>query len=215
MGRRIRLAQEVFLGGGGGVPSHPAEQFLSPRREVGAEGGLKPESFVGEGSRSMVEINNPPTCTCRDLAGPYLRTLNLALRAGRELDVRIDPLATYPLPVVPTVRDEPSYELQLRTIGHARFLNAARCAGVHLHLELPTGTVDPDAVVSSSAPPKAREELLNLYNLATSLDPALVALTRACPFYEGLAPGLAVRTAFYRGSVHFGWEGLYTNLPEV
>jgi hypothetical protein len=105
--------------------------------------------------------------------------------------------------------------LQLRTIGHARFLNAARCAGVHLHLELPAGTVDPEAVVSSGAPPKAREELLNLYNLATSLDPALVALTRACPFYEGLAPGLAVRTAFYRGSVLFGWEGLYTNLPEV
>jgi carboxylate-amine ligase len=75
--------------------------------------------------------------------------------------------------------------------------------------------VDPEAVVSSGAPPNAREELLNLYNLATSLDPALVALTRACPFYEGLAPGLAVRTAFYRGSALFGWEGLYTNLPEV
>ncbi|HZG62998.1 MAG TPA: hypothetical protein VEY13_05725, partial [Rubrobacteraceae bacterium] len=46
-------------------------------------------------------------------------------------------------------------------------------------------------------------------------DPALVALTRSCPFYEGLAPGLAVRTAFYRGSSLFGWEGLYTDLPEV
>jgi hypothetical protein len=57
--------------------------------------------------------------------------------------------------------------------------------------------------------------LLNLYNLATALDPALIALTRASPFYEGRAPGLAVRTAFYRGSALFGSEGLYTYLPEV
>lgn len=213
--RRIGLEQEFFLVDDEGVPSDRADEFLSRCREIATEEGLEPESFVGEVSRSIVEINNPPACTVEDLAETYLASLNLALRAGRELDVRIYPLATYPLPVVPTLRDEPSYELQLRTIGHARFLNAARCAGVHLHLELPAGTVDPEAVVSSDAPPNAREELLNLYNLATSLDPALVALTRACPFYEGLAPGLAVRTAFYRGSALFGWEGLYTNIPEV
>jgi gamma-glutamyl:cysteine ligase YbdK (ATP-grasp superfamily) len=215
MERRIGLEQEFFLVDWDGVPSDRADEFLSRCREIAAEEGLKPESFVGEVSRSIIEINNPPACTVEDLAETYLASLNLALRAGRELDVRIYPLATYPLPVVPILRDEPSYELQLRTIGHARFLNAARCAGVHLHLELPTETVDPEAVVSSDAPPHAREELLNLYNLATALDPALVALTRACPFYEGLAPGLAVRTAFYRGSALFGWEGLYTNLPEV
>jgi gamma-glutamyl:cysteine ligase YbdK (ATP-grasp superfamily) len=213
--RRIGLEQEFFLVDGEGVPSDRADEFLSHCREIAAEEGLKPDSFVGEVSRSIVEINNPPACTVEDLAEKYLASLDLALRAGRGLGIRIYPLATYPLPMVPTLRDEPSYVLQLRTIGHARFLNAARCAGVHLHLELPAGTVDPDAVVSSSAPPKVREELLNLYNLATSFDPALVALTRACPFYEGLAPGLAVRTAFYRGSVLFGWEGLYTNLPEV
>jgi carboxylate-amine ligase len=70
-------------------------------------------------------------------------------------------------------------------------------------------------VVAPDAPAAVRDELLNLYNLATALDPALVALTRASPFYEGRAPGLAVRTAFYRGSVLFGYEGLYTYLPEV
>jgi gamma-glutamyl:cysteine ligase YbdK (ATP-grasp superfamily) len=213
--RRIGLEQEFFLVDGAGDPSDRADEFLSRCREMAAEEDLEPEGFVGEVSRSLVEINNPPACTVEDLAETYLASLDLALRAGRELGVRIYPLATYPLPMVPTLRDEPGYKLQIRTIGHARFLNAARCAGVHLHLELPTGTVDPEAVVSSGVPQAAREELLNLFNLATALDPALVALTRACPFYEGLAPGLAVRTAFYRGSALFGWEGLYTNLPEV
>ena len=213
--RRIGLEQEFFLVDGEGVPSDRADEFLARCREMAAEEGLEPGGFVGEVSRSIVEINNPPACTVEDLAETYLASLDLALRAGRELGIRIYPLATYPLPVAPTLRNEPSYKLQIHTIGHARFLNAARCAGVHLHLELPAGTVDPEAVVSSGAPPNAREELLNLYNLATALDPALVALTRACPFYEGQAPGLAVRTAFYRGSILFGWEGLYTNLPEV
>ena len=213
--RRIGLEQEFFLVNDAGVPSDCADEFLSRCREMAVVEGLEPESFVGEVSRSIVEINNPPACTVVDLAETYLASLYLALRAGRELGVRIYPLATYPLPMVPTLRDEPGYKLQIRTIGHARFLNAARCAGVHLHLELPTGTVDPEAVVSSGVTPAAREELMNLYNLATALDPALVALTRACPFYEGLAPGLAVRTAFYRGSTLYGWEGLYTNLPEV
>jgi carboxylate-amine ligase len=179
----------------------------------GAE--LAPEGLAGECARGMVEINTPPASSVEELAAAYLERLDLALRAGRELGVRLYPLATYPLPIAPSLRKDLSYELQALTLGRGRFLNAARFTGVHLHLEVPEGTIDLDTVVSRDAPESAREELLNLYNLGTALDPALVALTRSCPFYEGLAPGLAVRTAFYRGSALFGWEGLYTDLPEV
>ena len=213
--RRIGLEQEVFLVDREGEPSDRADEFLARCWEAAETEGLDPGVFVGEVSGSMVEINTPPAHTFADLRRSYLTSLRLALRAGRELDIRLYPLATYPLPVTPTLRKETRYELQARTIGRGRFIHAARCTGVHLHLELPTGALDPDAVVSPDASAAAREELLNLYNLATALDPALVALTRASPFYEGRAPGLAVRTAFYRGSVLFGCEGLYTYLPEV
>ena len=70
-------------------------------------------------------------------------------------------------------------------------------------------------MISPAAPAAALEELLNPYNLATTLDPALVALACASPFYEGKALGLAVHTAYYRGSALLGCEGLYTHLPEV
>jgi len=63
------------------------------------------------------------------------------------------------------------------------------------------------------APAAAQEALLNLYNIATALDPALVALTRACPFYEGRAGGFAAGTVHYRGML--GLDGLYANLQEV
>lgn len=89
--------------------------------------------------------------------------------------------------------------MQARTIGRERFSHAGRCAGTHLHLELPAGTVWPDVKLALDAPVAAQEELLNLYNLATALDPALVALTRACPFYEGRVDGFAARVVHYRG----------------
>ena len=63
------------------------------------------------------------------------------------------------------------------------------------------------------APLAAQRELLGLYNLATALDPALVALTRACPFYEGEVDGFAARTVHYRGIL--GFDGLYTGLGKV
>ena len=185
MERRTGLEQEFFLVDRAGVPSNRADEFLSRCHEIAMGEGLNPETFVGEVSKSMVEINTPPARTMADLAGTYLASLDLALRAGWELDVGLYPLATYPLPVKPTLRGGPEYEFQARTIGHGRFVHAARCAGVHLHLELSRGTVDPDEVVSPGASADAREELLNLYNLATALDPALVALTRASRFTKG------------------------------
>jgi gamma-glutamyl:cysteine ligase YbdK (ATP-grasp superfamily) len=154
--RRIGIEQEFFLVDGEGAPSDRADEFLARCRERTGEENLSPESFVGEVSRSMVEINTPPARTVADLTEAYLASLDLALRAGGELDVRLYPLSTYPLPVEPVLRSGPDYEFQARTIGHGRFLHAARCTGVHLHLELPEGMLDPDAVISPNAPAARR-----------------------------------------------------------
>jgi len=119
------------------------------------------------------------------------------------------------LPLEPAVRDGLDYRVQVSTVGPERFVDAGRCAGTHLHLELQAGTVDEGAGISATASAAAREEVSNIYNLATALDPALVALTRSCPFFEGSRTGLAVRTVHYRGSAIFGWEGVYTDLSQV
>ncbi|HKH58877.1 MAG TPA: hypothetical protein VKA20_10105, partial [Rubrobacter sp.] len=115
----------------------------------------------------------------------------------------------------PAVRDGLDYKVQVNTVGPERFEDAGRCAGMHLHLELRAGTVDEGAGISATASAAAREEVSNIYNLATALDPALVALTRSCPFFEGRKTGLAVRTVHYRGSATFGWDGVYKDLPQV
>jgi hypothetical protein len=209
--RRAGLEQEFFLLENSGRPSERADEFLeSCREESGGSVCFAPEFVFG-----LVEVNTPPVYTFHDLEREYAQTLRIALRTARSLGLRLYPLGTYPLPLEPAVRGGLDYRVQVSTVGPERFEDAGRCAGTHLHLELQAGTIDEGAGISATASAAAREEVSNIYNLATALDPALVALTRSCPFFEGRKTGLAVRTVHYRGSAIFGWEGVYKDLPQV
>jgi carboxylate-amine ligase len=181
-----------------------------PGEASGSATYFAPEFVLG-----LVEVNSPPVYALSELEREYARNLQLALRAARSLGLRLYPLGSYPLPLEPAARDGLDYRVQVGTVGPQRFVDAGRCAGTHLHLELRAGTVDETAAISATAPAAAREEVLNIYNLATALDPALIALTRSCPFFEGRATGMAVRTVHYRGNAAFGWQGVYTDLPQV
>src|SRR3712207_337560 len=191
--RRAGLEQEFFLVDRRGALRDLADPFLQRCREAAKAEGLDPRCFKAECVMSLVEITTPPSCGIADLAANYLGNLDLALSVASELGLALYPLGTYPLPVRTTVRNDPNYAIKARTIGYERFSHAGRCAGTHLHLELPAGTVWPDVKVALDAPPVAQRELLDQYNLATALDPALVALSRACPFYEGKTEGFAAK----------------------
>jgi carboxylate-amine ligase len=213
--RRVGLEQEFFLVEESGRPSERADEFLELCRamteaESGSAACFAPEFVLG-----LVEVNTAPVYALSELEREYARNLETALRTAGSLGLRLYPLGTYPLPLQPAVRDGLDYRVQVGTVGPERFVDAGRCAGTHLHLELQPGTVDATAAISATASEGARAEALNIYNLATALDPALIALTRSCPFFEGRATGLAARTVHYRGNANFGWEGVYTDLPQV
>jgi hypothetical protein len=211
--RRMGLEQEFFLVDRGGALSELADAFLRRCRDAAQTEGLDPRCFKAECAKGLVEIVTPPSPRLADLIEEYLNSLGLALQVASELGLALYPLGTYPLPINPVLREDPGYRVKASTIGHERFSHAGRCAGTHLHLELPAGTAWPDVKAALDAPAAAQRELLGLYNLATALDPALVALTRACPYYEGRTDGFAVRTVHYRGIL--GFEGLYADLREV
>src|SRR5215218_4996319 len=210
---RVGLEQEFFLVDRGGALSELADPFLRRCRDAARAEGLDPLCFKAECVKSLVEIATPPVSSLKDLADNYLNNLDLALKVASELGLALYPLGTYPLPISPVVRDDPGYRVKASTIGHGRFSHAGRCAGARLHLELPAGTVWPDVKAALDAPAAGQRELLGLYNLATALDPALVALTRACPYYKGRTDGFAARTVHYRGIL--GFEGLYEDLHEL
>jgi carboxylate-amine ligase len=213
--RRIGLEQEFFLVDEEGVLSERADEYLQHCHEVAKAAGCSPEYFVPEWVKGIVEINTPPAYTPTELAREYLKNLKLAVQAARDMNLRLYPLSSYPLHVTPLIRDKLNYHVQVRTVGYDRFLNAGKCTGTHLHLEVAPETIDPRVGISYNSTAAAREEVLNIYNLATALDSALIALARACPFYEGQALGLAYHTVRYRGSDTFGWEGVYTHLQAV
>lgn len=213
--RRIGLEQEFFLVDAAGFLSDRADEFLALCGEEARVTGRDPEGFAPECAPCMVEINVPPAYSLSELSSEYLDNLELALRAGWELGLRLYPLATYPLDMKTLIREEPHYRIQARTVGRKRFAHAGRCTGTHLHLEVAAETIDPSSAVSYEAPKIVREELLNLYNLATALDAAIIALTRSCPYYAGKATGLATRTACYRGDPDLAPRGLYAWFEEV
>jgi gamma-glutamyl:cysteine ligase YbdK (ATP-grasp superfamily) len=212
--RRMGLEQEFFLVDRNGAPRDLADLFLGECREAARAEGVDPQCFEAESVNGLVEITTPPSFGVVEMTRHYLRNLDLALGVAAELGLALYPLGTYPLRISPTIRDDPGYGLKASILGHRRFLHAGRCAGAHLHLELPAGTVWPDVKASLDATVDAQRELLGVYNLATALDPALVALTRACPFYQGEMVGfVAARIVHYRGIL--GFDGLYANLREV
>jgi Glutamate-cysteine ligase family 2(GCS2) len=213
--RRIGLEQEFFLVDETGVISENADEFLQSCREVAIKEDCNPQYFAPEFVKSMVEINTPPAYTDMELAHEYLKNVKIAVTAARQMGLRLYPLSSYPLHIMPVMRDQLNYHIQARTIGYERFLHAGKCTGTHLHLEVAPGIIDNRVAVSYNSTAAEREELLNIYNLATALDSALISLARACPFYEGQAIGLACHTIHYRGSEKFGWDGVYTHLQPV
>jgi carboxylate-amine ligase len=157
LNRRVGLEQEFFLVEESGALSNRADEFLLCCREVTEREGSSPACFAPEFVvMGLVEINTPPVYTLAELEREYLNNLRLALRTAQSLGIRPYPLGTYPLPLEPAMRDELDYLVQDRTVGPERFVHAGRCAGMHLHLELAEGTVDPSAGIAASAPEGAR-----------------------------------------------------------
>jgi hypothetical protein len=210
---RMGLEHEFFLVDRRGALSDLADLFLRECREEARAEGLDTRCFQGESVMGLVEMTTPPSHGVEEIISHYLSNLELALGVASDLGLALYPLGTYPLPINPVLRDDPGYRVKASVLGRRRFSHAGRCAGTHLHLEVPVGTVWPDVKAALDAPLAAQRELLGFYNLATALDPANVALTRACPFYEGDVDGFAARTVHYRGIL--GFDGVYANLQEV
>ncbi|HEY9769578.1 MAG TPA: glutamate-cysteine ligase family protein [Coleofasciculaceae cyanobacterium] len=212
---RLGLEQEFFIVDLEGFLSHRADEFLSGCRNIAKARDRSADCFAPEFVKSIVEINTVPVNNFAELTAEYLDLLKILLEVAQSLDLRIYPLSTYPLYTTPIIRNKPNYHLQVRTVGEGSFDNAAKCTGTHIHLDLPDDVVDRRVGIAYNSSFEARERVLNIYNLATAFDAAIITLSRACPFYDGTVAGKAMRTIHYRGSKQFAWQGVYTDLQSV
>ncbi|MBE9042968.1 glutamate--cysteine ligase [Pleurocapsales cyanobacterium LEGE 10410] len=212
---RLGLEQEFFIVDTEGFLSHRADEFLENCWNIAQASDRPTNCFAPEFVKSIVEINTVPVNSFAELTTEYLDLLKILLKVARQLELRVYPLSTYPLYATPVMRNKPNYHLQVRTVGEGRFDNAAKCTGTHIHLDLPDNVVDRQIGIAYDSSPEARNRVLNIYNLATAFDAAIIALSRACPFYDGTVAGKAMRTIHYRGSKEFSWQGVYTELQSV
>ena len=213
--RRLGLEQEFFVVDEAGESANRADELIAACQKKAGEVGLSEECYAPEWVKNILEIATRPATSPENLAQEYVRVLSIGAEEARKLGLRLYPLSAYPLHLIPTIRDMVNNHVQVRTVGHERFLHAGKCTGTHLHLEVQKGTIDPTVGISYASTKDARDEVLNTYNMGTALDPVLIALGRACPFYEGDSTGLAYHTTRYRGSQVFGWEGVYTMHPQI
>lgn len=139
--RRIGLEQEFFIVDADGVIADRADELLHCCHQLAEAEGRNPDHFAPEFVKSMLEINTAPAFSVSKLADDYLRNLQLMLKAAKSLQLQLYPLSQYPLHLAPVIRDEANYHIQARTVGYERFLDAGRCIGTHLHLELPPGSL--------------------------------------------------------------------------
>ncbi|WP_036478383.1 glutamate-cysteine ligase family protein [Myxosarcina sp. GI1] len=212
---RLGLEQEFFIVDTEGFLSNRADEFLQLCHEIAESQNRKTECFAPEFVKSIIEINTVPVNNLSELTQEYLDLLQILLKVADRLDLRLYPLSTYPLYTTPVMRNKPNYHLQVRTVGEGRFDNAAKCTGTHVHLDLPDNVVDRKVGIAYNSSPEARSLLVNIYNLATAFDAAIIALSRACPFYDGKVAGKAMRTIHYRGSDRYAWQGVYTKMQTV
>lgn len=104
--RRIGLEQEFFLVDETGAISNQADEFLQRCQQVAPTKGRSPDYFAPEWVKSMIEINTPPAYSVTELAKEYLSNLQLALQVARDMHLRLYPLSTYPLHVMPVIRNK-------------------------------------------------------------------------------------------------------------
>jgi glutamate-cysteine ligase len=118
--RCLGLEQEFFLVGEDSVLSNSADELLAGCWETARSAGKDPACFAPEVSSGMIEVIVSPVRSLAELSGEYVECLKLALEAGRGTGLRLYPLATYPLPISPALRDEPRYRMQAQTLGAGR-----------------------------------------------------------------------------------------------
>jgi glutamate-cysteine ligase len=121
--RRVGLEQEFFLVEESGMPSQRSDEFLERCKVQSEPDG--PICFAPEFVKGLVEVNAPPVHTPAGLEREYAENLRLAVGAARSLGLRLYPLGTYPLPLVPVVRGGLDYRVQVGMVGPERFVPGA------------------------------------------------------------------------------------------
>lgn len=176
----------------------------------------KREDITHEAAKCLIEIRAPPSRFIHKTALSLLQNTELALQHAQTTGHTLLPLGTYPGKTKPLMRQQGTYRVKEKILGKKRFETTGRCAGFHCHYDLPF-TIPLVKRISLLQFLDVRREhaLVEGYNFATALDPALTSFMQSSPFYQGEYLGKDSRMLAYRGSpaLHYP-AAAYAKYPE-
>jgi hypothetical protein len=172
----------------------------------------KKSTFQPEVSKQIVEFASFPSLRVQNVMIDILRRYELLLEEADVNNLVIYPLGLYPGKFTPLLRKKPKYKLQEKILGD-KFALTGKCTGFHYHYTLPRSVFDKKSqFLRPLIKSKLKQSLIDSYNLAIAMDPALLTLMQSSPFYDGKFLAKDSRVVVYRGGRNLKFPGVYSKL---
>ena len=165
-----------------------------------------------ECSKNMLEVASFPRVKVYNTALNLMQNFEKVLTEAEKLGLYLLPHGTYPGKVHPIIRGDKWYRFRVKIFGEERFQQAGLCCGFHYHYTLPRGVFDKKKQFLKMVIGKSRikKTLMDSYNLAIAMDPALTTLLQSSPYAQGKYMARDSRMLLYRGGSKLGYlKGLY------
>ncbi|VVC03817.1 Glutamate--cysteine ligase [Candidatus Bilamarchaeum dharawalense] len=184
-----------------------------------AEQAKLPYPVHKEYAHNMVEISSAPNVKLTKVAHGWLQSAKKLINIAKDLGLRLYPYGTYTGTHVPTTRTDRYYRMCEDILGPEKYtMSTGRVMGFHLHYTLPYGTFNQqNKSLKHLFNSRYKEQLLNLYNSAIAMDPAVSNFMESSPFVDGVFTANDSRLFLYRamrtGTGSKMIRGLYYDYP--
>jgi len=177
----------------------------------------KDMKITKECSKSMVELGVFPSVRVKSTAMDLLENLQDMLDVAEKMDIVIYPLSVYPGQFQPIMRKKKWYEIQRKLLwGNYGMQLAGKTSAFHFHYTLPKGVFDKKKkFLKPLVNSKTKKTLIDSYNLAIAMDPALVTLFESSPMLNGKYLAKDSRVLIQRTGKAFPYKGIYSRQPKL
>ena len=169
-----------------------------------------------ECARHMVEFVSFPSVKVQNTALDIINSFKTVIEVAKKNNLVIYPLSTYPGRFEPRMRKNRWYKIQESIFGKERFRLAGKSIAFHCHYTMPRGVFDKKTkFLKPLLSPKIKQTLIDSYNFAIAMDPALVVFLQSSPFLDGKFLAKDSRVVIYRGdsSLRFP-KAIYTGYTQ-
>ena len=160
-----------------------------------------------EAGQSIVEISSFPSVSVLDTFADLLEKVKKLIQAADKHEYLLYPNATYPGYARTEITRKRRYLEQEMLFGRKHAIQATLVTGFHYHYTLPRGVFDKRTeFLKPSGKSKLSWALINSYNMAIAIDPALTTLMQSSPFVQGKYLAKDSRMLIYRGGNKLGCD---------